>query len=99
MAHYLHLPQPRIDYEQEGDMANRDKALHEQAGLEHHREITNTGGRLDGEPERSRRAPGPDDSEPRSTNKVGDDAWHHRANRRSEKSEGSRPMQGGNTAQ
>jgi hypothetical protein len=30
--------------------------------------------------------------------KEGDDAWHNRANRSSEKSEGNVPMQGGNTA-
>jgi hypothetical protein len=82
-------------------MAKRDKASHEQDGLEHHREITNTGGHLDDDglerSERQRTGAFDENEGAPSTNKTGDDAWHHRANRRSEKSEGSEPMRGGNT--
>jgi hypothetical protein len=79
-------------------MANTDKASHDQAGLERHREITNTGGQLDDDRGERQNAPGVGDEVGLSTNKVGDDAWHHRANRRSEKGDDSVPMQGGNTA-
>jgi hypothetical protein len=79
-------------------MAKQDKALHEQDGLERHREITNTGGQLDDDRGERRNAPGADEAEGLSTDKVGDDAWHHRANRRSEKGDDPVPMQGGNTA-
>ena len=79
-------------------MAKQDKALHEQEGLERHREITNTGGELDDDHGERRNAPGTEEPDELQTNKVGDDAWHHRANRRSEKGGDSVPMQGGNTA-
>jgi hypothetical protein len=78
-------------------MANKDKATNEQPGLDRRREITNTGGRLDDDPsaerpERERTA----GEHPTSVGKSGDDAWHGRSNRRSEKSEDAEPMRGGN---
>jgi hypothetical protein len=83
-------------------MAIKDKALWDQKGLGQHREITNSGGRLDSEmdetPRNAERA-GEEASGPaKAGRKEGDDAWHNRANRSSEKSEGNVPMQGGNTA-
>ena len=84
-------------------MAIKDKALWDQKGLGQHREITNTGGSLDSEMDEERahearsvdeEPTGPEKAGP----KTGDDAWHNRANRSSEKSEGNVPMQGGNTA-
>lgn len=84
-------------------MANKDKAMTEQDGLERHREITNTGGRLDredgGEEEpRPARAGEHDGGEgpEKAGRKTGDDDWHNRVNRRSEKGEGADPMYGGN---
>lgn len=78
-------------------MANKDKATHDQPGLENRREITNTGGQLDadpsaGRPERERTA----GEHPTSVGKSGDDRWHQRSNRSSEKDEGAEPMRGGN---
>ena len=83
-------------------MANEEKAMPEQEGLENHREISNTAGHLAKEDDDTERRPmRADDGEvgPRKAGlKTGDDEWHNRANRRSEKGEGSEPMGGGNTA-
>lgn len=82
-------------------MAIKDKALWDQKGLGQHREITNSGGRLDSEMGETTRKAGRADEEEtgpeKAGRKEGDDAWHNRANRSSEKSEGNVPMQGGNT--
>lgn len=85
-------------------MATKDKATFDQDGLEQHREITNTGGHLDRDPaERAlregpgRQTTGKGEGPEKAGLKTGDDAWHNRVNRGSEKGEGSRPMQGGNT--
>jgi hypothetical protein len=84
-------------------MATKDKAMFDQKGLGQHREITNTGGKLDEEMESDespRRAANAEaDKGPEKAGlKTGDDAWHNDANRSSEKGDGAVPMQGGNTA-
>jgi hypothetical protein len=81
-------------------MANKDKAMHEQPGLERRPEITNTGGRLDHDPSEDASAQTTDrgDAEYPVTagRKSGDDAWHDDANRSGDRGENAEPMRGGN---
>jgi len=80
-------------------VANKDKATHDQAGLDNRREITNTGGRLDADPSEQQSEQGErtaDDRSPATIGKSGDDAWHHRSNRRGDRGEDAEPMRGGN---
>ena len=63
-----------------------------------HREITSSGGQFADpaiEP-KPRRIDETERDEPQSGRKEGEDEWHNRANRSSEKGEGAVPMGGGN---
>ena len=65
-----------------------------------HREVTSTGGHFADEAKDRGAGPVPEAEReaPKSGRKEGEDAWHNRANRSSEKGDGAETMGGGNRA-